>query len=129
MGARPNMTESSGPAIDSVAFAGLEEIADGDAEFMVELLTQYLGDAEGLVGALSPALAAGDAEALRRAAHTLKSSSANVGAMILSNLCEELQCAGRDRELAEVESRVPLAEAEYLRVKGELRQRLEKLGS
>ncbi len=129
VGVRETMTQPSGPAIDSTAFGALEEIADGDAEFMVELLNQFLGDSEELVGVLAPALAAGDGEALERAAHTLKSSSANVGEMILSAMCEVLQNAGRGGDLSGMGEAVPAAEVEYGRVKDELNERLSKLAS
>ena len=49
-----SMPESQPPAIDEVAYAALEEIADGDNEFMTELLKQYLLDARRL--ARSPPL-------------------------------------------------------------------------
>jgi HPt (histidine-containing phosphotransfer) domain-containing protein len=41
----------------------------------------------------------GDAESLRRAAHTLKSSSANVGATCLSEICREIEGKSRDGNL------------------------------
>ena len=119
--------DPNGPAIDSTAFGALEEIADGDDEFMVELLNQFLGDSEVLVDALARALTAGDGEGLERAAHTLKSSCANVGAMILSEMCETIQIAGRAGELDSVSDTVPAAGAEYGRVKQELQDRLAKL--
>lgn len=121
------MTEPELPAIDATAYAALEEIADGDNEFMSELLNQYLVDADQLVSALAPALADSNAEELERAAHTLKSSSANVGAMTLSNLCEELQCIGRSGDLGDAAEKVPLALSEFTRVCDELKVRLEKL--
>ena len=34
------MSEAEKPAIDETAYAALEEIADGDTEFMAELLNQ-----------------------------------------------------------------------------------------
>jgi HPt (histidine-containing phosphotransfer) domain-containing protein len=43
---------------------------------------------------------AGDAEALRKAAHGLKSSSANVGAERLAALCNELELLGRSGTVA-----------------------------
>lgn len=121
------MREPRGPVIDLNAYAALEEIADGDTEFMVELLGQYLKDATILVGAFAPALASSDRKTLERAAHTLKSSSANVGAMTLSNLSNDLQCIGRSGDLSEAREKVPQAEAEFARVCDELKARLEKL--
>jgi HPt (histidine-containing phosphotransfer) domain-containing protein len=48
------------------------------------------------------AAAQGDGDALFRAAHTLKNSSANVGARELSQLCAELEQRGRHNQLDEV---------------------------
>lgn len=61
--------------------------------------------------------AAGDVEQLRRLAHTLKSSSASVGALRLSALCaevENLARQGRDAELRPAVERLR-AEGEHLR--------------
>jgi HPt (histidine-containing phosphotransfer) domain-containing protein len=121
------MSEAESPAIDDAAYAVLEEIADGDNEFISELLNQYLVDATQLFAVLAPALAESNAEDLERAAHTLKSSSANVGAMTLSNMCDDLQCIGRSGDLAGAVEKVPAAESEYLRVCDELNERLAKL--
>ncbi|MFT5442542.1 MAG: HPt (histidine-containing phosphotransfer) domain-containing protein [Myxococcota bacterium] len=117
------------PAIDASAYGALEDVADGDVEFMVELLNQYLLDAEPLVAALGHANAMGDGESLKRAAHTLKSSSANVGAITLSNFSETLQSIGRSGELVGAAVTILAAEAEYARVCGELQNRLRRLES
>ena len=45
------------------------------------------------------ALAAGDAEDLRRAAHTLKGSSASLGANDLADACRDVETAARDGRL------------------------------
>ena len=121
------MSDEELPPIDAAAYAALEDVADGDAEFMSELLGQYLQDAEVLVGALAPALESQDSEALERAAHTLRSASANVGGMVLSNLCQELRCIGRSGKLDDAIERVPRANAEYARLKKALQHRLDKL--
>lgn len=113
--------------IDPAAYAALEEVADGDVEFMVQLLGQYLQDAAVLADALSPALETGDAESLEKLAHTLRSSSANVGGMVLSNLCGELQRIGRSGDVGEATEIVPRALSEFGRLKEELENRLGKL--
>ncbi|HSH68452.1 MAG TPA: Hpt domain-containing protein [Deferrisomatales bacterium] len=59
----------------------------------------YLEDAPVLAAILREAAAAGDGEALAKAAHSLKSSSANVGALGVSELCRELEAAGRSGRL------------------------------
>ena len=45
----------------------------------------------------------GDAEAMARAAHTLKSSSAQLGAVKLSALCKEIEALGRAESTDHIE--------------------------
>jgi len=58
----------------------------------------------------------GDADSLRRAAHTLKSTSATVGAMLLSAHCLEIERLARSKMLDEVTPHVTSAEQEAERV-------------
>ncbi|MBL8420237.1 MAG: response regulator [Dechloromonas sp.] len=60
-----------------------------------KVIGAYLADTPPRLAQLRAAAEAGDAEALRKAAHALKSSSANVGAEQLAALCKELEMIGR----------------------------------
>jgi signal transduction histidine kinase/CheY-like chemotaxis protein/HPt (histidine-containing phosphotransfer) domain-containing protein len=64
---------------------------DGSRGLVRRIIEAYTVDAPKLVAAARSAIATGDAEALRRAAHTLKSSSANVGAETLAATCREIE--------------------------------------
>ncbi len=68
-------------------------LLDGDRQGAGEILAEYVVDAPRQLGALREALAAGDADAARRQAHSLKGASANVGA-------EALRAAAYDVERA-----------------------------
>ena len=88
----------SEPTLDPAAFAHLLEITGGDLEFVDELIDTYIDDGLVQLEAMRQAAEAADAAALIRPAHSLKSSSANVGATrltILARECEELARAGR----------------------------------
>ena len=61
-----------------------------------------------------------DAEALHRAAHTFKTSSANVGAVTLSAHCRELEAAGRARTLTNTATLFERIMTEYGRVEAAL---------
>lgn len=122
------MSDSSNPSIDEQAYSRLEEIADGDVEFLIELLKQYLVDAENLMQQMRAGSDAADAKELEIAAHTLKSASANVGAMQLSAVCKELQEMGRSGEIEGREPKVAAAGEEFGRVREALEERLAKLG-
>jgi HPt (histidine-containing phosphotransfer) domain-containing protein len=84
------------PIVDSRVIQSLKELGgDEDPGLFVEVVDLFLGDAETKLHDLSRALASGDVKLLERTAHTLKSSSANVGALRLSRLCLEIEMLGR----------------------------------
>lgn len=66
---------------------------------------------------------------LQRTAHSLKSSSANVGALNLSALFKELEVMGRARSLDHAGKFLDHAVTEYDRVKQALRQQIQKRAS
>jgi len=85
--------------------AAVEELRRIEAEagrgLVDKVLEMYSSSAQLLMSSLMAALDAGDADAATIAAHSLKSSSANVGAVMLSKLCdtvETLALAGRMSE-------------------------------
>ncbi|MHB9099287.1 MAG: Hpt domain-containing protein, partial [Syntrophales bacterium] len=59
------------------------------------------------------------------AAHTLKSSSAYLGAMTLSSMSKELEMMGRDKAPGEAMARLAPLEHEYGRVRDALAKLLE----
>jgi HPt (histidine-containing phosphotransfer) domain-containing protein len=63
----------------------------GEPDIIVELIDLFLADALRRMIDMQAAIAATDALALRRAAHALKGSSANLGARQMSALCAELE--------------------------------------
>jgi HPt (histidine-containing phosphotransfer) domain-containing protein len=99
--------------IDPTAFAELLDTVGGDQEFLAELVGTYLADSPVQFADLRAALAAGDAASARRAAHSLKSTSASMAAGRLSSICREIEAACAAGELAGLESRVEQAAAEY----------------
>jgi HPt (histidine-containing phosphotransfer) domain-containing protein len=80
-------------AIDDAILDQLLETVGGDTTFLAELITSYLADSPPLLEEMERSTAAGDAASLRRAAHTLKSTSASLGAMRLSAICRDIEAA------------------------------------
>ncbi len=68
-----------------------------------------------------------DAKGLARAAHTLKSSSAQVGAESLAGICKELEACARSGELRGIEERIHAVAEELGRVREALA--IERLGA
>lgn len=75
--------------IDVATFRSLEDAAG--AAFVAELATTFFEEAPGMLQALDMALAARDADAFRRAAHSLKSNSLTFGATRLAAMARELE--------------------------------------
>lgn len=88
--------------IDAATFAELQDTAGAD--FVVELVDTFGEEAPPLVDELRSALAAGDAERFRRAAHSLKSNSRTFGARSLAEMARTLELGGMPADAAPVEA-------------------------
>ncbi|TAF52444.1 MAG: response regulator [Oscillatoriales cyanobacterium] len=80
----------------------LENLRDIDA--LVELLELYLEEAPTLIDGINLAIAHGDALELKDNAHSLKSTSAAIGAMALSAFSKQLEEIGKSGDLSDVET-------------------------
>ena len=115
------MTASRG-AVDPAAIDTLLDMVGGDEAFLTELVETFLEDAVTQLAAMRAALAADDAEALVRPAHSMKTNSANMGATVLAGMCRELEADARLGSLAGADARVAEAEGEFGVVATELRE-------
>jgi HPt (histidine-containing phosphotransfer) domain-containing protein len=83
--------------LDAGALAKLQALdPQGQAGLVARVIGTYVTSLQRLVAQFAVARAAGDATALRHVAHTLKSSSASVGALALSGLCAAVEQQVRD---------------------------------
>jgi len=99
------------PLIDR---ATLETLASTtDKEFVGELIDTFLEDAPSLLDSLGSTLAAQDTEGFRRAAHSLKSNGASLGAMSFSASAKELEMMGKAGDLNGAEPKVERLRAEF----------------
>ena len=87
--------------IDEGVLEELRVSVEGDVAFVRDLVDAYVSDSAEQISGIEAALAAGDAEALVRPAHTLKSSSATLGAMELSATARTLEMAARAGDLSD----------------------------
>ncbi|CAN5822147.1 hypothetical protein BH24CHL5_BH24CHL5_13130 [soil metagenome] len=88
------------PLLDAAVVAELRESVGGDDAFVRELAEAYLAEGLTHVEAMLAAARADDAAAIVRPAHTLKSSSAALGALRLADRCREIEHAGREGRVA-----------------------------
>lgn len=64
------------------------------ADFAAELVQTFLGDAGNMFAALNNAVASGDADGYRRAAHSIKSNAQTFGAGALAGQAREMELSG-----------------------------------
>jgi HPt (histidine-containing phosphotransfer) domain-containing protein len=80
--------------------AAVLENLGGDSDLLAEIAGIFISDWPGNVARLRAALAAGDATALRSAAHSVKGAVGNFAATRAVDAARALEYAGRDGDLA-----------------------------
>jgi HPt (histidine-containing phosphotransfer) domain-containing protein len=108
--------------LDAAALASLRALdPTGAAKLVQRVVGAFETSANRLLPQLESACAAGQWDGVRHVAHTLKSSSASVGAFALSKLCAEVESLVRDGRSAELGGRVELLVSEVQAVLAALR--------
>ena len=113
--------QPSTPALKSEVIEDLRDIMG--PEFL-SLVRVFLEDAPRAILRLQDAAAENDLPALVAAAHSLKSTSANLGAMDLSELARQLEHGGRRNELTDAAGLTQRLVDEFARVDQALRELL-----
>jgi histidine phosphotransfer protein HptB len=88
------------PPVDAAVLSSLREQLGAEDPVYGRILGLYLRELPGRMEAIGGAVARGDADALRDAAHSLRGSSATLGATLAAGLSEQLESAARTGELA-----------------------------
>lgn len=83
------------------------------ASFTKKLIATYLRDASQRLADIRQAHTDSNQELLTRSAHTIKSSSAQVGAMAVSGLAKDIELASRAGKFAEAGAALPALDAEF----------------
>ncbi|MBE03290.1 Hpt domain-containing protein [uncultured Marinobacter sp.] len=107
------MTEK--PHLDEEALAELQDVMEDEFEVLIQT---YLTDSRDRIASLKEALAAGDADAVARTAHSFKGSCINIGAPRLGDLCQAAEQAGKVADLARAQALMADIEAEFSVVTG-----------
>ena len=118
--ARPSRgaAEPTGPdgaaELDERALDDLRELGGDDS--LGDVIDAFRAEATQLLATIRGSIERGDADALRRAAHTLKSNGATLGARALAEQCRELEEQARSEKLAEATALADSIERELGRV-------------
>ena len=130
LSADPSSTEmqsvsESGQAapVDFTALREFEEMmGEGGDEMVRDLVNMYLQNAAALIVEMQESKAQANFEVLRRAAHTLKGNSHQVGAVPLAEHCAELEKLAKASSLEGADALLTQIQAEYQRVNAALQK-------
>ncbi len=112
----PFYSDSSAAVDESVLKMLLGFDDNSNQTFLVELIEIYLAEAHHLIVEMKNSIASNKIETFTRAAHTLKSSSANLGALHLAALSKELEGLGKSHNLRRLAPKIAALELEFRRV-------------
>lgn len=115
------------PVIDPQAIENLRALnPDDNDEFLREIAGIFLEDTPLRIAELEQSLAANDVSKFTRAAHSIKGSSANLGAMALRAVAEVLEHQARKDGLVGVASQIDAIKTEFARAQVELNKLIGK---
>ena len=104
---------TAGPRLDAEALGRLMALdPSGESRLLERVLNAFQSSAARLGPQLEAARAGGDRNAIRLVAHTLKSSSASVGALALSAICAKVESAIRADAMAGLDTDISAMTAE-----------------
>lgn len=111
--------------IDPSILAHFFQHIPGRLDIAIRILDSFLNSSPGLLATLRTALLDGGPDTIRRTAHMMKSSNAQIGAQSLAELCALLERQGAAGSVADPVQMAARLEEEYQGVEQEL-QRLRR---
>jgi histidine phosphotransfer protein HptB len=114
------------PIIDSEAIETLRALNPGDNdEFLRDITGIFLEDTPARIQELDQSFAKGDVPTFVRAAHTIKGSSSNLGALALRAVAERLEYQSRKSGLDGLAPEIAALKIEYASLQAELQKLLQ----
>jgi HPt (histidine-containing phosphotransfer) domain-containing protein len=108
-------------ALDPTVLDSLRQLTQpGEPDVLADVLGVFLADAPARIEAIATAASAGDAEALRRSAHTFKGAAAAIGATALQAACRELEETARRPDLTPGAADLAPLHREFARVRSQI---------
>lgn len=109
--------------IDPITLDDLYAVAGEEAMTLwLDLVNCYLADSPDLVQMLQTALEGEDRVSMRHIAHTLKSSSASIGALPLSRLCAQVEATDDTTPISQLDGQVEAVLTAFRHLRSSLSQ-------
>ena len=115
--------------LDQSVLASLRELQDaGDPDIVAEVGGLFIKHSPEKVDAIMQSVEKDDAKGLQLAAHSMKSSSAYIGAMRLSTLAKDLEMMGRSNSLNGAKEKAKMLKEEFSLVMEAIRAEIQRTG-
>jgi len=110
--------QANSSPIDTAAMESIQALENnGSPGLTARLIEVYLRSSPEIIDSMRQAIVSEDAETIERAAHSLKSSSATLGALELSEYCRRLEQIGREAATDQAAEVFASLEMEFDRVR------------
>jgi len=114
---------SATTSIDPNAIEMIRQLQQPDkVDILLQLIDTYISSSRPLIATLKEAVATNKSDVIKQSAHSLKSSSANLGAHRLAAICQDLESMGRNIEIEKCPAMFKKCEQEFELVIAELKQ-------
>jgi two-component system sensor histidine kinase/response regulator len=107
------MNGPANPSVDLKAIDELRNLDDGQGEVLRQLVRMFVESAPGRIALIERGLATGDLKTSNHEAHSLKSSSANLGAHRMASLCQKIESAKTPEAASQVAALPMQLKAEF----------------
>ena len=116
------MDAQSDPTLDEEVIGDLRDLMEDE---FGDLIQNFIDDTDIRISQISEAIDKTNTDDMKKAAHALKSSSGNIGAMKLSRFAEEIERLGFEESIGNALDLIDQARKEYSEVKKILSSELQ----
>lgn len=117
------------PILDAEVQKNLDELQnDGDANFRSTLFATFLKQAKQDISMMNEGVKRGNVEMVRKAAHTLKGSSATIGGARFSDICRKMEILAKQNDLEAIKSLQEIMLKEFKELREAIKKEVGKAG-
>ena len=113
--------------LDQHTLENLRLLGDDDPAFLADIIDLFLEDTPPLLASLQAAIATNDLGSMRMAAHTLKGSAANLGAVVLANIARDIEHQAREGDSSGIPALTATLVASFAQTETALRKEQQKI--
>ncbi len=109
--------EKEHPQKEILDWAGFLNRVMEDEDLAKDIFKEFLNETPKRIDNIQKGIDCDDIQATKREAHTLKGSSANVGAVVLQDIAYQIESAASDKDLKQAASIIPMLGEQFMKLK------------